>query len=223
VAEESASAGLNLHDLAPAPGSHRERKRVGRGPGSGKGKTSGRGQKGQKSRSGSHRMRPGFEGGQMPLYMRVGKLRGPNNRTSMPMGPFRTHTTPVNVGALERFDAGTEVTPELLADARLVRRKRTPIKILGDGELTKKLTVHAHGFSKRAIEVIEAAGGSVVRLGPVEEEQPAAKPKQVRRASRKPADSASDDAPETKAAAADEPDDSANDKDEDATDDASEE
>jgi large subunit ribosomal protein L15 len=220
VADEKASAGLSLHDLAPAPGSHRERKRVGRGPGSGKGKTSGRGQKGQKSRSGSHRMRPGFEGGQMPLYMRLGKLRGPNNRTSMPMGPFRTHTTPVNVGALERFDAGTEVTPELLANARLVRGRGTPVKILGDGELTKKLTVHAHGFSKRAIEVIEAAGGTVVRLGPVQEEQPAPKP--ARRASRKPADSASDDAPETEAAAG-EPDDSANDKDEDATDDASKE
>jgi large subunit ribosomal protein L15 len=221
VAEETASAGLSLHDLAPAPGSHRERKRVGRGPGSGKGKTSGRGQKGQKSRSGSHRMRPGFEGGQMPLYMRVGKLRGPNNRTSMPMGPFRTHTTPVNVGALERFDAGTEVTPELLANARLVRGRRTPIKILGDGELTKKLTVHAHGFSKRAIEVIEAAGGSVVRLGPIQEEQQAPKP--ARRASRKPVDSASDDAPETEADAVGDPDDSAHDKDEDATDDASKE
>jgi large subunit ribosomal protein L15 len=221
VAEETASTGLNLHDLAPAPGSHRERKRVGRGPGSGKGKTSGRGQKGQKSRSGSHRMRAGFEGGQMPLYMRVGKLRGPNNRTSMPMGPFRTHTAPVNVGALDRFDAGTEVTPELLAGARLVRGKGTSVKILGDGELTKKLTVHAHGFSKRAIEAIEAAGGSVVRLGSVQEEQPAPKP--ARRTSRKPADSASDDAPGTEAAAADEPDDAANDKDEDATDDASEE
>jgi large subunit ribosomal protein L15 len=221
VAEETASAGLNLHELAPAPGSHRERKRVGRGPGSGKGKTSGRGQKGQKSRSGSHRMRPGFEGGQMPLYMRLGKLRGPNSRTSMPMGPFRTHTTPVNVGALERFDAGTEVTPELLTGARLIRDTRTPVKILGDGELTKKLTVHAHGFSKRAIEAIEAAGGSVVRLGPVQDEQPA--PKAARRTSRKPADSTSADTPATESAAADEPDDPATDQDEDATDDAAEE
>ena len=102
---------LNLHTLKPAEGSHRDRKRVGRGHGSGSGKTAGRGQKGQKSRSGSHSMRPGFEGGQMPLYMRLGKLRGPNHRKSMPMGPFRTHTTPVNVRELERFDAGTEVTP----------------------------------------------------------------------------------------------------------------
>src|SRR6476646_10185594 len=124
---------LNLHTLQPAEGSHRDRQRVGRGHGSGSGKTAGRGQKGQKSRSGSHRMRPGFEGGQMPLYMRLGKLRGPDNRTSMPMGPFRTHTTPVNVGALERFDAGTEVTPELLANARLARGRGTPVKILGDG------------------------------------------------------------------------------------------
>ena len=98
--------GLTLHELKPAPGSHRERKRIGRGHGSGSGKTAGRGQKGQKSRSGSHSMRPGFEGGQMPLYMRLGKLRGPNHRKSMPMGPFRTHTTPVNVAALERFDDG---------------------------------------------------------------------------------------------------------------------
>ena len=100
---------LNLHTLKPAEGSHRDRKRVGRGHGSGSGKTAGRGQKGQKSRSGSHSMRPGFEGGQMPLYMRLGKLRGPNHRKSMPMGPFRTHTTPVNVrepGAVRRRHRG---------------------------------------------------------------------------------------------------------------------
>ena len=113
--------GLTLHELKPAEGSHRERKRIGRGHGSGSGKTAGRGQKGQKSRSGSHSMRPGFEGGQMPLYMRLGKLRGPNHRKSMPMGPFRTHTTPVNVASLERFDAGVEVTPELLRSAGVVR------------------------------------------------------------------------------------------------------
>ncbi|HSS84887.1 MAG TPA: 50S ribosomal protein L15, partial [Reyranella sp.] len=138
---------MNLHTLKPAEGSHRERKRVGRGHGSGSGKTSGRGQKGQKSRSGSHSMRPGFEGGQMPLYMRLGKLRGPNHRKSMPMGPFRTHTTPVNVRELARFDAGTEVTPELLKQAGVVRSLKHPIKVLGSGELTVKLTVHAHRFS----------------------------------------------------------------------------
>src|SRR5215475_3352120 len=88
---------IGLHNLSPADGSHRARKRVGRGPGSGTGKTSGRGQKGQKSRSGSHAMRAGFAGGQMPIYMRTGKLRGPHKKTSMPMGPFRTQTQGVNV------------------------------------------------------------------------------------------------------------------------------
>jgi large subunit ribosomal protein L15 len=163
---------LNLHELKPAEGSHRERKRVGRGHGSGSGKTSGRGQKGQKSRSGSHNMRPGFEGGQMPLYMRLGKLRGPNHKKSMPMGPFRTFTTPVNLRELERFDAGTEITPELLKQAGVVRSLKHPIKILATGELTKKLTVHAHGFSAKAAELIEAAGGSVVRLGAPAEPEP---------------------------------------------------
>jgi large subunit ribosomal protein L15 len=169
---------LNLHTLKPAEGSHRDRKRVGRGAGSGSGKTAGRGQKGQKSRSGSHSMRPGFEGGQMPLYMRLGKLRGPNHRKSMPLGPFRTHTTPVNVRELARFDAGTEVTPELLKQAGVVRSLKHPIKVLGSGELTVKLTVHAHRFSVKAVELIEAAGGSVVRVGP--QPDPDAKPKKRR-------------------------------------------
>src|SRR4051794_35839141 len=168
---------LNLHTIKPAEGSHRSRKRIGRGPGSGNGKTSGRGQKGQKSRSGSHAMRPGFEGGQMPLYMRLGKLRGPNHKKSMPMGPFRTTTTPVNVRDLARFDAGTEVTPELLKQAGVVRTLKHPIKILGSGELSAKLTVHAHGFSARAVELIEGAGGTVVRLGG----EPEAKPEPKKR------------------------------------------
>ena len=175
---------LNLHTLQPAEGSHRDRKRIGRGHGSGSGKTAGRGQKGQKSRSGSHSMRPGFEGGQMPLYMRLGKLRGANHRKSMPMGPFRTHTVPVNVGSLERFDEGVEVTPELLKAAGLVRKLKHPVKILGSGELTKKLTVHAHGFSKSAVEAIEKAGGSVVRLG--EPAEPAAPKKRPARAQAAP-------------------------------------
>jgi large subunit ribosomal protein L15 len=164
MAEETTAA-PGLHELRPAPGSHRERKRIGRGEGSGSGKTSGRGQKGQKSRAGSHRMRPGFEGGQMPLYMRLGKLRGPNHRKSMPMGPFRTHTTPVNVRDLERFDAGVEVTPDLLKAAGVVKTLRHPVKILGDGELSRGLTVHAHAFSRRASELIQAAGGTVVVIG----------------------------------------------------------
>jgi large subunit ribosomal protein L15 len=164
MADEQIAA-PGLHELRPAPGSHRERKRVGRGEGSGNGKTSGRGQKGQKSRSGSHRMRAGFEGGQMPLYMRLGKLRGPNHRKSMPMGPFRTHTTAVNVRDLERFDAGVEVTPDLLKAAGVIKTLRHPVKILGDGELSRSLTVQAHAFSRRAAELIEAAGGKVVRIG----------------------------------------------------------
>ena len=182
MADET-SAAPGLHQLRPAEGSHRDRKRVGRGEGSGNGKTAGRGQKGQKSRAGSHRMRAGFEGGQMPLYMRLGKLRGPNHRKSMPMGPFRTHTTPVNVRDLERFDAGVEVTPDLLKAAGVVRTLRHPVKILGGGELSRGLTVHAHAFSRRAAELIEGAGGKAVVIGggPVVAEpkpkQKAARPK----------------------------------------------
>jgi large subunit ribosomal protein L15 len=187
---------LNLHTLKPAEGSHRDRKRVGRGHGSGSGKTSGRGQKGQKSRSGSHSMRPGFEGGQMPLYMRLGKLRGPNHRKSMPLGPFRTHTTPVNVRELARFDAGTEVTPELLKQAGVVRSLKHPIKVLGSGELTVKLTVHAHRFSAKAVELIEAAGGSVVLVGP--QPDPDAKPK--KRRAKAPAAAGEQERPEAEAA-----------------------
>ena len=187
---------LNLHTLKPAEGSHRDRKRVGRGHGSGSGKTAGRGQKGQKSRSGSHSMRPGFEGGQMPLYMRLGKLRGPNHRKSMPLGPFRTHTTPVNVRELARFDAGTEVTPELLKQAGVVRSLKHPIKVLGSGELTVKLTVHAHRFSAKAVELIEAAGGSVVLVGP--QPDPDAKPK--KRRAKAPTAAEAQEQPEAEAA-----------------------
>jgi large subunit ribosomal protein L15 len=188
---------LNLHSLHPAEGSHRERKRIGRGHGSGNGKTAGRGQKGQKARSGSHRMRTGFEGGQMPLYMRLGKLRGPNHKKSMPLGPFRTYTTPVNLRELERFDAGAEVTPDVLKQAGVVRSLKHPIKILAAGELTKKLTVHAHGFSAKAIEVIEAAGGTVVRIG--SEQEQAAEKAAARRKTTKAA------AAEAEAPAAEEP------------------
>src|SRR6201987_5106019 len=106
---------LNLSNLQPAQ-ERVDRKRVGRGPGSGKGRYSGRGIKGQKSRAGSHKMRAGFEGGQMPIYMRIGKQRGSTSTDAMPIGPFRTYSQPVNVAALERFDAGTEVTPELLKE-----------------------------------------------------------------------------------------------------------
>jgi large subunit ribosomal protein L15 len=155
---------LNLHSLSPAQ-PRRERKRVGRGLGSGKGRYAGRGIKGQKSRAGSHKLPVGFEGGQMPIDMRLGKLRGNTSADAMPIGPFRTYSQPVNLRDLEaRFDAGTEVTPESLVDKGLLKHTRTDVKILGSGELTKKLTVSAHGFSKSAREKIEAAGGSIVWL-----------------------------------------------------------
>src|SRR5215212_8490501 len=151
---------FGLHTLKPAPGSRKARKRVGRGEGSGTGKTSGRGQKGYGSRAGA-KDRARFEGGQMPIHMRMRKLRGPHMKKSMPFEPFRTHTQPVNLGDLEqRFDAGAEVTPEALAGKGLATRKGVPVKILGQGEVTKKLTVHAHGFSKSAREKIEGAGGT---------------------------------------------------------------
>ncbi len=154
---------ITLSNLKPAPGAQKSRKRVGRGNGSGNGKTAGRGQKGQKARSGSHNMRPGFEGGQMPLYMRTGKLRGPHMKKSMPMGPFRTQTEIVNVGALaEKFPAGTEVTPELLVQSGLLSRVKHPVKVLGEGELGHALTINAHAFSASAKAKIEAAGGKAV-------------------------------------------------------------
>ncbi len=156
-------AELNLSSLKPAQ-KRVARKRVGRGTGS-KGRYSGRGIKGQKSRSGSHKMPAGFEGGQTKLFMRLPKLRGNTSKDAMPIGPFRTHTQGVNVRDLERvFDAGAEITPELLKSKRLIRTTRIDVKILGQGELTKKLTVSAHGVSKSAREKIEGAGGSVVLL-----------------------------------------------------------
>jgi large subunit ribosomal protein L15 len=154
---------LNLSNLQPAQ-PRKERKRIGRGLGSGKGRYSGRGIKGQKSRSGSHKMRAGFEGGQMPIYMRMGKQRGSTSKDAMPIGPFRTRTQPVNLRELDRFDDGAEVTPETLREQGLVGSTRVDVKILGDGELKKKLRVTAHAFSKSAREKIEAAGGSVTFL-----------------------------------------------------------
>jgi len=151
---------IGLHSLKPAPGSRRPRKRVGRGEGSGTGKTSGRGHKGAGSRSGSKR-RVRFEGGQTPIHMRMRKLRGPHMKKSMPFEKFRTHTQPVNLDDLEqRFDAGAEVTPDALRERNLATKRAVPVKVLGRGELSKALTVHAHGFSKTAREKIEAAGGT---------------------------------------------------------------
>ena len=146
---------LNLSNLQPAQ-PRKDRKRVGRGMGSGKGRYSGRGIKGQKSRSGSHKMRAGFEGGQTNIYMRLGKLRGATSKDAMPIGPFRTYTQPVNLRDLDRFDAGDEVTPETLVGKRLIKNTRTDVKLLGVGEVTKKLTVRVHAISASAREKIEA-------------------------------------------------------------------
>jgi large subunit ribosomal protein L15 len=154
---------LNLSTLKPAQ-DRKNRKRVGRGLGSGKGRYSGRGIKGQKSRSGSHKMRAGFEGGQMPIYMRLGKLRGATSKDAMPIGPFRTFTAPVNVGSLDRFDDGAEVTPESLVEQGLLKNTKTDVKLLGNGELKKKLTVRVHAISASAREKVEAAGGTVSLL-----------------------------------------------------------
>ena len=153
-------ADIGLHSLAPAPGSRRPRKRVGRGQGSGYGRTSGRGQKGAGARSGNKR-KAGYEGGQIPLHMRMRKLRGPHMKKSMPFEPFRTHTQPVNLADLNRFEDGAEVTPEALRAGGLATRKQVPVTILGRGELERKnLVVSAHGFSAKAREAIEGAGGT---------------------------------------------------------------
>jgi large subunit ribosomal protein L15 len=154
---------LNLSSLKPAQ-ARKDRKRVGRGLSSGKGRYSGRGIKGQKSRAGSHKMRAGFEGGQMPIYMRLGKQRGATSKDAMPIGPFRTSTAPVNVGSLDRFDDGAEVTPESLVERGLLKNTKTDVKLLGNGELKKKLTVRVHAISATAREKVEAAGGTVALL-----------------------------------------------------------
>jgi large subunit ribosomal protein L15 len=185
---------LNLSNLKPAQ-ARKDRKRVGRGLGSGKGRYSGRGLKGQKSRSGSHKMPAGFEGGQNPIYMRLGKLRG-GSKDALPVGPFRTKTAPVNVATLEeRFDAGTEVTPESLVEKGVLKNTKTDVKILGNGDLKKKLSVTAHAVSASAREKIEAAGGSITLLREPKQRFP------KRRAERTPPP----DEPEVEEAPAEEP------------------
>jgi large subunit ribosomal protein L15 len=181
---------LNLSTLKPAQ-PRRARKRVGRGLGSGKGRYSGRGIKGQKARAGSHKMRPGFEGGQMPIYMRLGKQRGPYSKDAMPVGPHRTSTIPINLRDLDRvFDDGSEVTLEALIEKGLIKNTRTDVKILGQGDLTKKLTVTAHSFSASAREKIEQAGGTANAL-----REPVVKKKRTRRL--KPAAAEEPEAEET--------------------------
>lgn len=151
--------------LKPAKGSRRAAKRVGRGDGSGLGRTAGRGDKGALARSGSKR-KLALEGGQMPVHMRLRKLRGPHMKKSMPFEQFRTHTQPVNVGQLDRlFSDGETVTPQRLREHGLCRTKTVAIKVLASGELSKKLNVEAHAFSGSARSKIEAAGGTCTLLG----------------------------------------------------------
>jgi large subunit ribosomal protein L15 len=191
---------LNLHSLKPAQ-PRKARKRIGRGMGSGTGRYSGRGIKGQKSRAGSHKLPAGFEGGQMPIDMRLGKLRGNTSADAMPIGPFRTYSQPVNLRDLDaRFEKGDEVTPETLKAKRLIRKVSVDVKVLGVGELSKALTVSAHGFSKTAKEKIEAAGGTVtwLRGEPVEK-----KPKKARKskpAAAEPEESTSEESEAVEAA-----------------------
>jgi large subunit ribosomal protein L15 len=143
---------MEAHELRPPAGSRHKRKRVGRGNASGHGTYSGKGMKGQKARSGKG-PRVGFEGGQTPLIKRLPHRRGFFNA-------FRVEYSPVNVGQLERFEAGTEVTPELLRQVGIIKSLRQPVKVLGDGQISKALIVRVHGFSAAAKEKIEAAGGS---------------------------------------------------------------
>jgi large subunit ribosomal protein L15 len=149
---------VEQHELRPPRGAKKPRKRIGRGNASGHGTYSGRGIKGQQARAGSH-VRPGFEGGQTPLIRRLPRRRGFHN-------PFRVSYTPVNLSDLSTFSAGSEVTPESLREARIVRSLRSPIKILGDGELSTALTVRAHRVSSAARAKIESAGGTVEELTP---------------------------------------------------------
>jgi large subunit ribosomal protein L15 len=191
---------LNLSNLKPAQ-ERQDRKRVGRGLGSGKGRYSGRGIKGQKSRAGSKKMPAGFEGGQMPIDMRMPKLRGNTSADAMPIGPFRTYQHPVNLRDLDRvFADGDTVTLETMVEKGLLKNTKTDVKVLGTGDLSKKLTVTAHAFSASAREKIEAAGGSVTAL----KEPKVKRPKKARGS--KPADvSAEPEADEAPAAAEETP------------------
>lgn len=156
-------AEIFLHQLRPTEGSRKQKKRVGRGEGSGLGKTSGRGANGQKSRAGGN-IPARFEGGQMPLHMRLPKLRGPNAKTAMAIGPFRTYMVPVNLARLAAFAAGEVVSPETLVEKGILKKLDDRFKVLGGGDLDRPLVVRAHGFSVSAQAKIEAAGGSVELL-----------------------------------------------------------
>jgi large subunit ribosomal protein L15 len=199
---------ISLSNLKPAQ-PRNARKRVGRGLGSGKGRYSGRGIKGQKARAGSHKMRPGFEGGQMPIYMRLGKQRGPYSKDAMPIGPHRTSTVPVNLRDLDRvFDDGSDVTLEALVEKGLIKNTRTDVKVLGQGDLKKKLTVTAHAFSATAREKIEKAGGTANALRePVVKKRKTRKAKPVSEAEPEPE---AEEAPTEEPAAEDSSEESAN-------------
>ncbi len=153
-------ADIFLHDLRPTEGSRKKKKRVGRGEGSGVGKTSGRGHKGSKARAGGN-ISPTYEGGQMPLHMRLPKLRGPSAKTSMPIGPFRTYMTPVNLSRLVGFAAGDVVSLQSLVEKGIIKKSSERVKILAGGDLDQALTIQAHGFSAAARTKIESAGGTV--------------------------------------------------------------
>ena len=156
---------IDPSELAPDPGATHAKKRVGRGNSSGHGTYSGKGLKGQKSRSGKS-VGLHFEGGQSSLTRKLHVLRGFNNK-------WRTEYQPINLSALNAFAVGATITPELLREVGLIKHLRNPVKILGNGELTKQLTVHAHRFSESAKAAIEAAGGSVTVLNPPKEEEAA--------------------------------------------------
>ncbi len=189
---------MKLHDLHPAPGSRKPSRRVGRGHGSGRGKTAGRGTKGQKSRAGGN-LPAWFEGGQTPLHVRTPKLHGFRNRG-------RVAYAPLNLARIGDVASGTLVTPEVLAHDGLIRDTSLPLKILGNGDAPKGITIHAHAFSKTALEKLAAAGCTAQRLSwpdnaPVELEKPKREPRRHRKNKGKAAPSSS--------AGADEPDDEA--------------
>jgi len=144
---------MNLNELVPAPGSRTKPYRKGRGIGSGNGKTAGKGHKGQNARSGGG-VRPGFEGGQMPLYRRLPK-RGFKNVLAV-------QYSEINVSTLDKFEDGAEITPELLQESGLIKKLNDGVSVMGNGEITKKVTVHAHRFTKTAKEKIEKAGGKAI-------------------------------------------------------------
>jgi large subunit ribosomal protein L15 len=168
VGGEANPEDIRLENLRPNPGAKHRRKRVGRGPGSGKGKTCGRGMKGAGARSGPG-PRPGYRGGTIPIHMQKGKLRGSNHKKSMPIGPFRTQSVPVNVGALATaFSAGDVVDVEALTTLGLVKNNANrayPVKLLATGEITHALTVRVDQASAAAVAKIEAAGGRVELVG----------------------------------------------------------